>query len=81
MISYNGIWLELSDIERITAENNGLPYFGAKFTVMAVMKNNDRFLMDYAKSYSEAIEKAIDLQKQIDYLKVKEHDEEKQVRA
>ena len=81
MISYNGIWLELSDIERITAENNGLPYFGTKFTVMAVMKNNDRFLMDYAKSYSEAIEKAIDLQKQIDYLKVKEHEEEKQVRA
>ena len=79
MISYNGIWLELSDIERITAENNGLPYFGTKFTVMAVMKNNDRFLMDYAKSYSEAIEKAIDLQKQIDYLK--EHEEEEQDHA
>lgn len=78
MISYNGTWLELSDIARITAENSGLPYFGTKFTVMAVMKNNDRFLMDYAKSYSEAIEKAIDLQKQIDYLK--EHEEE-QVRA
>lgn len=31
--------------------------------------------MDYAKSYSEAIEKAIDLQKQIDYLKQKELDE------
>ena len=74
MISYNGIWLELSDIERITAENSGLPYFGTKFAVMAVMKNNDRFLMDYAKSYSEAIEKAIDLQKQIDYLK--DHEEE-----
>lgn len=38
-------------------------------------KNNDRFLMDYAKSYSEAIEKAIDLQKQIDYLKQKELEE------
>ena len=74
MISYNGVWLDLNDIERITAENSGLPYFGTKFTVMAVMKNNDRFLMDYAKSYSEAIEKAIDLQKQIDYLK--EHEEE-----
>lgn len=74
MISYNGVWLDLSDIERITAENSGLPYFGTKFTVMAVMKNNDRFLMDYANSYSEAIEKAIDLQKQIDYLK--EHEEE-----
>lgn len=79
MISYNGTWLELKDIERITAENSGLPYFGTKFTVMAVMKNNDRFLMDYAKSYSEAIEKAIDLQKQIDYLK--EHEEEEQVHA
>lgn len=79
MISYNGVWLELSDIERITAENSGLPYFGTKFAVMAVMKNNDRFLMDYAKSYSEAIEKAIDLQKQIDYLK--EHEEEEQVHA
>lgn len=74
MISYNGTWLELSDIERITAENSGLPYFGTKFTVMAVMKNNDRFLMDYANSYSEAIEKAIELQTQIDYLK--EHEEE-----
>lgn len=74
MISYNGVWLDLNEIERITAENSGLPYFGTKFTVMAVMKNNDRFLMDYAKSYSEAIEKAIDLQKQIDYLK--EHEEE-----
>ncbi len=74
MISYNGTWLELKDIERITAENSGLPYFGTKFTVMAVMKNNDRFLMDYANSYSEAIEKAIELQKQIDYLK--EHEEE-----
>lgn len=72
MISYNGTWLELNDIERITAENSGLPYFGTKFTVMAVMKNNDRFLMDYAKSYNEAIEKALDLQKQIDYLKQKE---------
>ena len=72
MISYNGNWLELNDIERITAENSGLPYFGTKFTVMAVMKNNDRFLMDYAKSYNEAIEKALDLQKQIDYLKQKE---------
>lgn len=74
MISYNGTWLELKDIERITAENSGLPYFGTKFTVMAVMKNNDRFLMDYANSYSEAIEKAIELQMQIDYLK--EHEEE-----
>ena len=74
MISYNGVWLELNDIERITAENSGLPYFGTKFTVMAVMKNNDRFLMDYAKSYSEAIEKALDLQKQINYLK--KHEEE-----
>lgn len=74
MINYNGVWLDLNEIERITAENSGLPYFGTKFTVMAVMKNNDRFLMDYAKSYSEAIEKAIDLQKQIDYLK--EHEEE-----
>ena len=73
MISYNGVWLELSDIERITAENSGLPYFGTKFTVMAVMKNNDRFLMDYAKSYSEAIEKAIELQTEINYLK--EHEE------
>lgn len=72
MISYNGTWLELKDIERITAENSGLPYFGTKFTVMAVMKNNNRFLMDYAKSYNEAIEKALDLQKQIDYLKQKE---------
>lgn len=72
MISYNGNWLELNDIERITAENSGLPYFGTKFTVMAVMKNNDRFLMDYAKSYNEAIEKALDLQKLIDYLKQKE---------
>ena len=79
MISYNGIWLELSDIERITAENNGLPYFGTKFTVMAVMKNNDRFLMDYAKSYSEAIEKAVNLQKEVDYLK--EHEEEEQDHA
>lgn len=79
MLSYNGVWLELSNIERITAENSGLPYFGTKFTVMAVMKNNDRFLMDYAKSYSEAIEKALDLQKQIDYLK--EHEEEEQVHA
>lgn len=74
MISYNGVWLDLNDIERITAENSGLPYFGTKFAVMAVMKNDDRFLMDYAKSYTEAIEKAIDLQKQIDYLK--EHEEE-----
>lgn len=74
MISYNGVWLELKDIERITAENSDLPYFGTKFAVMAVMKNNDRFLMDYAKSYSEAIERALDLQKQIDYLK--EHEEE-----
>ena len=74
MISYNGVWLDLNDIERITAENSGLPYFGTKFAVMAVMKNDDRFLMDYAKSYSEAIEKAIDLQKQIDYLK--DHEEE-----
>lgn len=57
MISYNGNWLELNDIERITAENSGLPYFGTKFTVMAVMKNNNRFLMDYAKSYNEAIER------------------------
>lgn len=79
MISYNGVWLELSDIERITAENSGLPYFGTKFTVMAVMKNNDRFLMDYAKSYSEAIEKAIELQKEVDYLK--EHEEEEQDHA
>lgn len=79
MISYNGVWLELKDIERITAENNGLPYFGTNFTVMAVMKNNDRFLMDYANSYSEAIEKALDLQKQIDDLK--EHEEEEQVHA
>lgn len=38
MISYNGTWIELKDIERITAENSGLPYFGTKFTVMAVMK-------------------------------------------
>lgn len=75
MISYNGTWLELKDIERITAENSDLPYFGTKFTVMAVMKNNDRFLMDYANSYSEAIEKALDLQKQINYLKKKELDE------
>lgn len=75
MISYNGTWLELKDIERITAENSGLPYFGTKFTVMAVMKNNDRFLMDYANSYSEAIEKALDLQKQFNYLKKKELDE------
>lgn len=74
MISYNGTWLDLNEIERITAENSGLPYFGTKFAVMAVMKNDDRFLMDYAKSYSEAIEKALDLQKQIDYLK--EHEEE-----
>lgn len=75
MISYNGTWLELKDIKRITPENSGLPYFGTKFTVMAVMKNNDRFLMDYANSYSEAIEKALDLQKQINYLKKKELDE------
>ena len=75
MISYNGTWIELKDIERITAENSGLPYFGTKFTVMAVMKNDDRFLMDYANSYSEAIEKALDLQKQINYLKKKELDE------
>lgn len=73
MISYNGTWLELKDIERITAENSGLPYFGTKFTVMAVMKNDDRFLMDYAKSYSEAVKKAIDLQQQVNYLK--EHEE------
>lgn len=79
MISYNGVWLDLSDIERITAENSGLPYFGTKFAVMAVMKNNDRFLMDYAKSYSEAIEKALSLQKEVDYLK--EHEEEKQDHA
>ena len=79
MVSYNGVWLELNDIERITAENSGLPYFGTKFTVMAVMKNNDRFLMDYAKSYSEAIEKAIELQKEVDYLK--EHEEEEQDHA
>ena len=79
MISYNGSWLDLNDIERITAENSGLPYFGTKFAVMAVMKNDDRFLMDYAKSYSEAIEKALDLQKQIDYLK--EHEEEEQNHA
>ena len=79
MISYNGVWLELKDIERITAENSGLPYFGTKFAVMAVMKNNDRFLMDYAKSYSEAIEKALDLQKQINYMK--EHEEEEQDHA
>ena len=39
MISYNGVWLDLNDIERITAENSGLPYFGTKFAVMAVMKN------------------------------------------
>ena len=38
MISYNGTWLELKDIERITAENSELPYFGTKFAVMAVMK-------------------------------------------
>lgn len=75
MISYNGTWIELKDIERITAENSGLPYFGTKFTVMAVMKNDDRFLMDYANSYSEAIEKALDLQKQFNYLKKKELDE------
>ena len=79
MISYNGNWLEISEIARITAENSGLPYFGTKFAVMAVMKNDDRFLMDYAKSYSEAIEKALDLQKQIDYLK--EHEEEEQNHA
>lgn len=75
MISYNGTWIELKDIKRITAENSGLPYFRTKFTVMAVMKNDDRFLMDYANSYSEAIEKALDLQKQINYLKKKELDE------
>ena len=75
MISYNGTWLELKDIKRITPENSELPYFGTKFTVMAVMKNNDRFLMDYANSYREAIEKALDLQKQINYLKKKELDE------
>lgn len=75
MISYNGVWLDLKDIERITAENSDLPYFGTKFTVMAVMKNNDRFLMDYANSYSDAIEKTLELQKQIDYLKKKELDE------
>ena len=79
MISYNGVWLNLNEIERITAENSGLSYFGTKFSVMAVMKNNDRFLMDYANSYSETIEKAIALQKQINYLK--EHDEEKQDHA
>ena len=79
MINYNGVWLDLNEIERITAENSGLPYFGTKFTVMAVMKNNDRFLMDYAKSYSEAIEKAIELQKEVDYLK--EHEEEEQDHA
>lgn len=79
MISYNGVWLDLNDIERITAENSGLSYFGTKFAVMAVMKNNDRFLMDYANSYSEAIEKALDLQKQINYLK--EHEEEEQDHA
>lgn len=73
MISYNGVLLELNDIERITAENSGLQYFGTKFTIMAVMKNNDRFLMDYANSYSEAIEKAIELQTEINYLK--EHEE------
>lgn len=76
MISYNGAWLDLKDIERITAENSGLPYFGTKFTVMAVMKNNDRFLMDYANSYSEAIEKALELQKQINYLKDYEEEEQ-----
>lgn len=75
MISYNGAWIEFKDIKRITAENSGLPYFGTKFTVMAVMKNDDRFLIDYANSYSEAIEKALDLQKQINYLKKKELDE------
>ena len=79
MISYNGVWLDLKDIERITAENSGLPYFGTKFSVMAVMKNDDRFLMDYANSYSEAIEKTLDLQKQINYLK--EHEEEEQDHA
>lgn len=79
MISYNGNWLEISEITRITAENRGLPYFGTKFAVMAVMKNDDRFLMDYANSYSEAIEKALDLQKQINYLK--EHEEEEQDHA
>lgn len=35
--------------------------------------------MDYANSYSEAIEKALDLQKQINYLK--EHEEEEQNHA
>lgn len=25
MISYNGVWLELKDIERITSENSGPP--------------------------------------------------------
>ena len=75
MISYNGNWLEISEIARITAENSGLPYFGTKFAVMAVMKNDDLFLMDYANSYSEAIEKALDLQKQINYLKQKELEE------
>ena len=79
MISYNGNWLEISEIARITAENSGLPYFGTKFSVMAVMKNDDRFLMDYANSYSEAIEKTLDLQKQINYLK--EHEEEEQDHA
>ena len=79
MISYNGNWLEISEIARITAENSGLPYFGTKFAVMAVMKNDDRFLMDYANSYSEAIEKALDLQKQINHLK--EHEEEEQDHA
>ena len=74
MISYNGNWLEISEIARITAENGGLPYFGTKFAVMAVMENDDRFLMDYANSYSEAIEKALELQKQINYLK--DHEEE-----
>lgn len=38
MISYNGVWLELKDLERIISENSGLPYFGIKFTVMALMK-------------------------------------------
>lgn len=79
MISYNGNWLEINEIARITAENSGLPYFGTKFAVMAVMKNDDRFLMDYANSYSEAIEKALDLQKKINYLK--EHEEEEQDHA
>lgn len=79
MISYNGNWLEISEIARIIAENSGLPYFGTKFAVMAVMKNDDHFLMDYANSYSEAIEKALDLQKQINYLK--EHEEEEQDHA